>query len=165
MALSTLNNVFPSRNSVPPPCFYTNQGLAQWLNQNPTYKHYFINYPEQFPNLTITNSQSTMFGNYTFNVENVPLASPVTTLSYQQAQKYNQQLKLFRDVYAYNSTSYGNSVRVGTTPTYYRFQTYAELMNFKASVPLVNKAYPFDAMAYGQNEVGSTLGWVVPFPL
>jgi hypothetical protein len=165
MALSTLNNVFPSINSIPPASFYNKQGLAQWLNQNPTYKHYFINYPEQFPNLIITNSESTMFSNYNFNLENVPLASPVTTLSQQQSLQYSNQLKLFQTVYAYNSTSYGNSVRMGSTPAYYRFQTYAELMNFKSSVPLVNKAYPFDAMANGQNEVGSTLAWVIPFPL
>jgi hypothetical protein len=29
----------------------------------------------------------------------------------------------------------------------------------------VNKLYPFEAMANGKNEHGSTLGWIIPFPL
>ena len=50
-------------------------------------------------------------------------------------------------------------------PTYFRFQSYKEYMDYKSSVAMVNKMYPFDAMAMGKNENGSTLGWVIPFPL
>jgi hypothetical protein len=39
------------------------------------------------------------------------------------------------------------------------------MMNYKASVPVINKLYPFDAMAKGKDENLSTLGWVIPFPL
>jgi len=109
-----------------------------------------------------------------YNIQNVPLAPVVTTLSQHQAQIYTSQLTLFRTVYAFNSNAYlnyissANNVSTGITPVspvYYRFQTYNEMNNFKASVPLINKMYPFDAMANGKNEAGSTLGWIVPFPL
>jgi len=50
-------------------------------------------------------------------------------------------------------------------PIYFRFQTYKEYTEYKSSVAMVNKMYPFDAMAMGTNENGSTLGWVIPFPL
>jgi hypothetical protein len=50
-------------------------------------------------------------------------------------------------------------------PIYFRFQTYKEYTEYKSSVAMVNKMYPFDAMALGTNENGSTLGWVIPFPL
>ena len=33
--------VFPSTGSIPPACFYTAQGLAGFLNQNPSYKQFF----------------------------------------------------------------------------------------------------------------------------
>jgi len=50
-------------------------------------------------------------------------------------------------------------------PTYFRFQSYKEHTDYKSSVALVNKMYSFNAMAQGTNENGSTLGWIVPFPL
>ena len=153
---------FPEPNSIPPATFYTIQGLASWLNQNASYKGYFINYPNQFPYLYAMTSSLSSIG---YNVQNVPLSPFVTTLSQTQSRQYTDQLTLFRKVYAYNSNAYVAYVSTGVSPIYYRFQTYQELMNYKASVPLVNKLYPFDAMAYGTNESGSTLGWIVPFPL
>jgi hypothetical protein len=50
-------------------------------------------------------------------------------------------------------------------PIYFRFQTYKEYTEYKSSVAMVNKMYPFDAMAMGSNQSGETLGWVIPFPL
>ncbi len=100
-----------------------------------------------------------------FNIENVPLAPNVTTMSQFQLMKYTDQLKLFRKVYAYNSNAYVNYITNGTTPAYYRFQTYKEHNEYKSSVALVNKLYPFDAMTSGANINGSTLGWIIPFPL
>jgi hypothetical protein len=100
-----------------------------------------------------------------YNVEKVPLASNVTSMSQIQLMRYTDQLKLFRQVYAYNSNAYVNYVTNGTTPAYYRFQTYKEHNEFKASMALVNKLYPFQAMMSGANANGSTLGWIVPFPL
>jgi hypothetical protein len=100
-----------------------------------------------------------------FNIENVPLASNITSMSQFQLMKYTDQLKLFRQVYAYNSNAYVDYVTNGTTPTYYRFQTYKEHNEFRSSVALVNKLYPFQAMTNGANINGSTLGWIIPFPL
>jgi hypothetical protein len=160
--MSTILPVFPSTGSIPPACFYDRQGLANWLNQNPTYKNYFIQYPDVFPNLYPMTSTLSSVG---YSTQNVPLASNVTTLTQNQAMKYNEQLELFRTVYVYNSNAYTNYVQTGTIPAYFRFQTYRDRNEFKASVSLVNKLYPFQAMAYGTNESGSTLGWIVPFPM
>jgi hypothetical protein len=172
------------------------QGLSNWLNNNPTYKHYFINYPRHFPNLyAITSSLSTTG----YNLEKVRLSPLITNLSQFQAQRYQQQMSLFRKVYSYNSNAYmdyanNTSTIYGSTaiastiastvnqstlstlrgqqsqipplkvvnPTYFRFQEYND---YKSSVAMVNKMYPFDAMALGANENGSTLGWIIPFPL
>jgi hypothetical protein len=192
-------STFPSTNSIPPPCFYDMQGLSNWLNLNATYKQYFINYPRHFPNLyAMTSTLSTS----RYNIEKVPLSPLITNLSQFQAQRYTQQLSLFRKVYSYNSNAYMNyanntssiygstvlaSTISGTTqpstlstlrgqqaqiprlsvvnPTYFRFQSYKEHTEYKSSVAMVNKMYPFDAMALGNNQNGSTLGWVIPFPL
>ena len=56
----------------------------------------------------------------------------------------------------------------GIAPIYYRFQTYQEYTQYKASVQLVNKIYPFNAMANAYNVSTYTtfyVQWVVPFPL
>jgi hypothetical protein len=146
---------FPSTSSIPPACFYTMQGLASWLNQNPTYKQYFVGY---FPYLTATTSSLSSAG---YNPANVPLASDVTSLSSQQAYQYNQQLQLFYKVYRFNSNAYvTNYNNNGPGPIYYNFKSYAERNNYKSSVALVNKLYPFDAMANA-----STLNWKIPFPI
>jgi len=164
-------STFPSTNSIPPVCFYNTQGLAGWLNNNPSFKNYFVDYNNLFPTLFRMTSTLSTQG---YNTLNVPLAPIVTNLSQHQARIYEDQMTLFRTVYAYNSNAYlnyvssVNHVSTGITPVspvYYRFQTYKEMMNYKASVPLINKMYSFDAMASGKNEVGSTLGWIVPFPL
>lgn len=192
-------STFPSTNSIPPPCFYNMQGLSNWLNQNPTYKHYFTNYPEIYPNLVPMTSTLSSVG---YNVENVPLAPQITNLSQFQAQQYTRQLSLFRKVYSYNSNAYMNYVNntssiYGSTalastisnttnpstlstlidqqsqipplsvvnPVYFRFQSYNEYNEYKSSVFMVNKMYPFRAMAQGTNESGMQLGWVIPFPI
>jgi hypothetical protein len=168
--------VFPSTGSIPPPTFYTMNGLSTWLNQNPSYKQYFINYPKYFPYLysqsTISEWSSMASGPFSsmylvyanYNIENVPLSPLVTTLSQHQAIKYREQLALFQQVYSYNSNAYVRS-RDGSNPIYYRFSTSRELMEFRTSVSFVNKMYPFEAMANGTNGDGAMLGWIVPFPL
>ena len=161
----SIPSTFPSTNSIPPPCFYDIRGLANWLNNNPAYKQYFINYPNVFTTL-LSNTNTISYNGFSgYNVVNVPLASNVTNMSQLQLMRYTDQLKLFRQVYAYNSNAYVNYVTNGTTPTYYRFQTYKEHNEFKSSVSLVNKLYLFDAMTSGANINGSTLGWIIPFPL
>ena len=128
---------------------------------NPSYKQYFVYDTDIFPNLVPMTSTLSSVG---YSPQNVPLAPLVTNLADQQARKYQDQLALFRKVYAYNSTVYTNSLQ-GATPIYYTFQTYAQLNGFKEAKQLVNKLYPFDRMTLSQNQNGSTLGWIVPFPL
>jgi hypothetical protein len=158
-----LLNVFPEPNSIPPASFYTMQGLAQYLNQNPDYKPYFTGYTAVSPYLLPMTSTLIDIG---YDPRKVPVAPIVKTLSQAQLLLYKQQLTLFQTVYAFNSSAYGNYIETGAGPVYFRFQTYKEYSNFRSAVSLVNKMYPFDAMAYGTDpETGITLGWVVPFPL
>ena len=160
--MSVVISTFPGQNSIPPATFYTMGGLATWLNQNPSYKYYFINYPRQFPGLsTVTSSLSSM----RYDPANVPLAPQVITLSQNEAFLYRDQLQLFQRVYKFNSNAYINARAVSGAPMYYSFNSYQELMKYKASVSLVNKLYPFDAMMNGTDQNGNMLGWFVPFPL
>jgi len=174
-------STFPSTNSIPPPQFYTMKGLATYLNQNPGYKKFFVSYrryfPELFPNDYIINLVSTgalppIDTNY--NNADVPLQPYVITLSDQQSRIYTQQFEIFRNVYTFNSNAYSNYRTVLSTtngqsninPIYYRFQNYNEYTNYRAGVGLVNKLYPFNIMANGSTMIdGSTLNWIVPFPL
>lgn len=150
-------STFPSTTAIPPAEFYNIQGFTTWLNQNPTYKQYFIGtYPYLLPNTLITSSLSTLH----YNVNDVPLAPNVTTLSQGQAFLYNRQLELFRKVYAHNSNAYVNYVCYGESPVYYTFKTYNEKNEYSSAVSLVNKLYPFKAMADAP-----TLNWQVPFPI
>ena len=154
--------IFPSTNSIPPATFYNKFGLNTWLNQNPSYKQYFVGFPNLFPNLSsMTSTLSTM----QYDVSKVPLGSLVTTLSQTQATQYNEQLLLFRKVYSFNSNAYVSSRSTSSAPIYYSFASCNELSQYKASLGLVNKLYSFDAMANGMNDAGSTLKWVIPFPL
>jgi hypothetical protein len=170
----SLPPAFPSIGSIPPATFYDRFGLSNWLNQNPDYKQYFINYPTYFPNLypqsfineLISSSQisgSSIYANY--DIRKVPLGPIVTTLSQQQAMEYNKQLELFQRVYTYNSNAYISTLTTGRSPMYYRFLTSGEHTQYRAALKTVTKLYPFDAMLYGTSEYGSTLGWKVPFPL
>jgi len=144
--------VFPAEYSIPPAYFYNIQGLSQWLNQNNTYKKYFMTtYPYLYG---ITSSLSSL--NYT--VDNVPLGPSVTTLSQYQALMYKQQIQLFAKVYAHNSNAYVNYKCNSISPVYYTFKTYKEKSEYDSSVGLVNKLYPFKAMAEGPL-------WQIPFPL
>ena len=157
-------NTFPSTNSIPPACFFNIRGLPDWLNQNPSYKQYFINYRTQFPYLyPMTSTLSSI----NYNSERVPLSPFVTTMSQSQSHIYQRQLMLFHTVYEFNSNAYVESLQNQTNPTpcYWRFSTYKDRHEFRSAVSLVDKLYMFRAMADGQNENGSTLGWVVPFPL
>jgi hypothetical protein len=159
-ALST----FPSSHSIPPPCFYNMGGLATVLNQNPTYKEYFLGDTEISNDLLVPTSTLSTMG---YNPEKVPLPLVVTNLSQSQSLMYQRQLDLFRKVYAYNSNAYVNYISIPNNkqgPIYFRFQTYKDYMNYRSAVLLVNKLYPFQKMAYAQNPAGSTLGWIVPFP-
>jgi len=150
-------SIFPSTNSIPPATFYNIQGLSNWLNNNPAYKQYFIGtYPYLLPSTLITSTLSTLH----YNIENVPLAPNVITLSHGQSLLYNQQFELFRKVYTHNSNAYVNYVCNGLPPIYYTFKTYNEKHQYNSATCLVNKLYPFKDMANA-----STLHWQIPLPV
>jgi hypothetical protein len=168
-------STFPNTPSIPPASFYNIQGLAGWLNQNPESKQYFVGQTVVSPYLYPMTSSLSSKG---YDPANVPLAPFVTTLSQQQLLQYSNQIALFRKVYTYNSNAYVNYVSTAVAspstqraPIYYRFINYQEYTQYKASVALINKLYPFGAMA-NQNIDGNVDGvefpdrsWVVPFPL
>lgn len=144
---------FPSTNSIPPAPFYNIQGLPNWLNLNPSYKQYFVGV---YSDIYEVNSTLSSIG---YDPVNVPLCSDVTILSQYQAQQYNQQLNLFRRVYAYNSNAYVNYIdSITPSPIYYTFATYQEQTQYRSATALVNKLYPFQAMA-------QKVGWITPFPV
>ena len=146
----TSNNPWPSTTTNPPVCFFNQQGLAGWLDKNPSYKLLFL---DLLPNGVIITSTLSSLG---YDPTKVPLCTSVQTLSMAQATQYNNQLSLFKKVYNYNSNAYFTSVETGTTPIYYNFITMNELNQYKSSVALVNKLYNFDVM----KEV-----WSFPFPI
>jgi hypothetical protein len=144
---------FPSTNSIPPAQFYNIQGLANWLNMNPSYKQYFVGV---FPNLVPVTSSLSSIG---YDPYNVPLCSNVTTLASHQAHEYYHQIHLFQQIYEYNSNAYVNFVDGNTlSPIYYNFSTFQEQMQYRSAVSLVNKLYPFQEMA-------NRVGWITPFPV
>jgi len=141
---------FPKEYSIPPASFYTIQGLPQWLNQNTSYKQYFIGV---FPYLyKMTSTLSSL----QYNVENVPLASNLTALSQGQMALYKQQFQVFYKVYTHNSNAYVNYVCSSVPPMYYTFTTYKEKTEYDSALSLVNRLYPFGAMADGPK-------WIAPF--
>jgi hypothetical protein len=150
--------VFPAKNSIPPPGFYTLEGLNGWLQNHPSYKQYFAGLiPTLLPPELITSSLSSL--NYTY--ADVPLCGDVTTLNSSQLRLYNQQIQLFRKIYGYNSNAYVNYVcGVTSAPIYYTYLTQSERIQMKSAQALINKLYNFDAMA-----AASTLNWQVPFPI
>ena len=176
--MSNLPPAFPEFGSIPPVCFYNMGGLTSWLNANPDYKQYFVNYPRYYPYLytqsTISelvaagigagiSSVYNIYENY--DIRKVKLSPLVTTLNDYQANKYKEQLNIFLKVYSFNSNAYITSLETGAPPIYYRFRKSSELLEYRSALGLISKLYPFDAMANGTSEYGSTLGWVIPFPL
>ena len=155
MALST----FPGQGSIPPACFYNAQGLAGWLNIHPEYKQYFAG-TGAFTLLFDLSISPCTFSSIGYNPYNVPLCTNVQTLSQYQAQKYNQQINLFQKIYAYNSNAYVSYKLSGSGPVYYNFFDYKEKNEYSSAVQLINKLYPFQAMAQA-----STLNWQDPFPI
>jgi hypothetical protein len=167
-------STFPSTPSIPPASFYNIQGLAGWLNQNSSYKQYFVGQTDVSPYLFPMTSTLSSIG---YDPANVPIAPFVTTLSQQQLLQYSNQISLFRKVYTYNSNAYVNYVSTAvaspntqSAPIYYRFVSYQEYTQYKASVALINKMYPFTAMANGTTSPATypiipQLSWVIPFPL
>jgi len=160
---------FPLDTSIPPASFYTIQGLPTFLNQNVQYKVYYSDIP-QFPYLTIfADSVYSLGASTLYFLEDVPLAPFLSNMNQSQLLTYQEQLQLFRKVYTHNSNAYITYLsNPGTAkgPIYYTFQTYKEMTNYKAGLQLVNRLYPFDAMANAYDLIESVpLRWIVPFPM
>lgn len=151
--------LFPSTFSIPPAYFYNAQGLAAFLNQNPQYKESFA-YTGAFPYLFPTSISPSTFSTIGYNPITVPLCSNVTTLSQYQVQKYKSQIQLFQHIYTVNSNAYVNYLVTGANPIYYTFTSYNEKNEYNSAVQLINKLYPFKAMAEAP-----CLYWQVPFPV
>ena len=151
---------FPAPNTIPPACFYTLQGMTGWLNENPSYKEYFVG---EYPTLQPMTSSLSSIG---YDTAKVPLPPTVTNLSEWQRRQAQDQLTHFRKIYEYNSNAYVTAKTLGKTPIYaYLGGTYKQQTEHKAAVGLVQRLYPFRAMYGSPNAAGSTLGWYVPFPL
>lgn len=171
MAYST----FPGANSIPPSNFFTLEGLPGWLNQNPSYKQYFVNCPKYFPYLLKSSTVSEYvactpiapeYGIYNgYKVENVPIAPFVTMNDQNDSRTFRDHLRLFRQVYEHNSNAWVNYVEQGTDPVYYRFPNSSERTKYLTARGTMFKLYPLDAISTATNEAGSTLGWIFPFPL
>lgn len=170
-ALST----FPSTNSIPPSSFFNVQGLSGWLNENPSYKQYYVNFPKYFPYLLTTSTVSEYVSSVQndgslaiyngYKIENVSVAPFVTMMSSRQSQTYQEHLRLFRQVYGHNSNAYVTYLQTGVPPVYYRFPTSSEYTKYRMAAGEVGKLYPFDVMTNAKNEAGVPLQWVFPFPL
>jgi hypothetical protein len=157
---------FPGQGSIPPACFYNAQGLAGWLNKNSSYKLLFayanppIFYYERTPVLIPPEDVPSTLSSLKYDQRSVPLCSNVTTLSQNQAFKYQNQLALFQKVYSINSNAYISSLITGEPPIYYTFSTFQEKYDLNSAVALVNKLYPFQSMASVP-----FVNWQVPFPI
>lgn len=166
---------FPAQGSIPPSSFYTLQGLPDWLNQNPSYKQYFVNQPKYFPYLLTTSTVSEYKANainapqyniYTnYSIDKVPLPPFITMSDQSDSRQFRDHIQLFRQVYSHNSNAWINYINDGEPPIYYRFPTSSERTKYLTARGTVFKLYPFDAILNAKNEAGSTLGWVIPFPL
>ena len=153
---------FPNSGSIPPVCFYNRQGLADWLNRNPTYKKYFTT---SFPYLYTPTDPSKPTG---YNIEKVPLQTRIHGLSQADSNLLNRQFTQFRNVYTFNLDAYVKSLDTGSTPIYYRFRTSRERQEYRAAVTMINKLYPFRAILIAQDATSvekTPLGWIIPFPI
>jgi hypothetical protein len=65
----------------------------------------------------------------------------VQRMSQWQRSEYEQQLRIFRQVYAYNLGVYRWAATTQNPPLYYRFRNQTELSQYKAGVALVQKLY------------------------
>ena len=113
----------------PPSCFFTIEGITQQL-QSPTFA-------TEYAYLSTVFSQAGI----PFPVNQIEGYTPIKWLSIDQQRTYLQQLQLFRTVYDYNSIAYSTATVAGVAPTYFKFITYKDYINYKASISLVNKLY------------------------
>lgn len=167
-------SLFPMTYIVPPSNLFTLQGLSGWLNENPTYKQYFVNQPTYFPYLLTTSTATEyqamatvlpQYGIYTnYSIEKVPISPFITMLDQRDSLLFREHIRLFRQVYEHNSNAWVNYIEHQIPPVYYRFPSSSERTKYLTAKGTISKLYPFDAIANAKNEAGSSLGWIFPFP-
>jgi hypothetical protein len=114
---------------VPSPCFFNIQGLRGQI-ANPEYEPVL----QAIADFVSTNNILLSLSDFTGTTK-------VKWMSAGQALNYEQQLSMFRRVYAYNQCAYSTSQGLGVAPVYYKFMTYNEYNTFRSSVETVNKLY------------------------
>jgi hypothetical protein len=123
----------------PGPDFFNIRGI---------YGQRFGRYQSAFDNLYAIQEYNTILNGVITNpvdyFNNPAISIPiVTNLNFQTQFKYEQQLTLFRKVYAYNLAAYYSMANKNPNgnPIYYRFTSASELSEFKAAMALINKLY------------------------
>jgi hypothetical protein len=114
----------------PDACFFDMNGIAAQLT-DPQYEQILID---------IAAFISTF--QYPLNLNDITGSRPVKWLSTGQQHEYNQQIALFRKVYAYNKCAYSTATASGTAPQYFKFITYKDYNNYQTSIGTINKLYP-----------------------
>ena len=163
VAQGTFTNVAPSfPNNLNGATYYSPTGFLFQVGQPPPPEFFDINgiYGQRF----ISPMQATFDRLYAQQqLLNPSLPDPfnnskdrsyVQQMSISQQRKYNQQLTLFRTVYAYNLEAYRYAAAHSTVPIYYRFTKASELTVFRDATALVNKLnnvnsnYPFTSLFF-----------------
>ena len=163
VAQGTFTNVAPSfPNNLNGATYYSPTGFLFQVGQPPPPEFFDINgiYGQRF----ISPMQATFDRLYAQQqLLNPSLPDPfnnskdrsyVQQMSISQQRKYNQQLTLFRTVYAYNLEAYRYAAAHSTVPIYYRFTKASELTVFRDANALVNKLnnvnsnYPFTSLFF-----------------
>jgi hypothetical protein len=116
-----INGIYAMRNTVP--FSYTFDSLMSYIQSSPIFTDLsnLIQYPDPYGYQGATTT--------------------VKHMSQQQKQQYEDQLSLFRQVYAFNSAAYTYAATTNTVPIYYKFKCSSELQQYTASLGLVNKLY------------------------
>jgi hypothetical protein len=127
----SLNGFLFQVGDIPPPCFFTINGIYSQRFIQPMQSTFDRLYAQQqLLNPLLVDPFNNRRG-YTF----------VQQMSISQQRQYSQQLTLFRQVYAFNLEAYRYAAITGTTPIYYRFETSSALILFRDAAALVNKLY------------------------
>ena len=128
----------------PPACFFTLDGLAGQL-ASPAY----VGTLEEIVALLST-------FNVPLSVSDATGSRPIKWMSDNQRIQYEQQIALFRRVYAYNQCAYSTGQALAKPPTYYKFITYDEYNKYRGSIETINKLYGPNWMRF---LFGSNIAW------
>jgi len=114
----------------PDACFFDINGMAAQL-ADPAYEQILIDLNEFI-----------IDSGFPVNLNDITGSRNVRWLSTGQQREYEQQIGLFRKVYAYNKCAYSTAIANGTAPQYFKFLTYKDYNNYQAAIGTINKLYP-----------------------